>query len=308
MSTIKTILVATDLSEFSHRAAIRAAMLCASLKCNTVELLTVKEAGLPDAMGLVLKSTATAAETVLTDRVMRELRLISWQLQDNYGIHCTNNVRFGQPVPEIVARANELGAELTVIGAHGGNFFTDLFLGNNADKLARTSKSPVLLVKNQTAKAYQQVLVPVDFSENSLRAAHMALDLAPDAHITFLHVFDVVVEEQMQYVNVPHDIIHEYHLKAGEDARAELNQFVDDLQQGGQRSFSRVVQFGHPGHAICDYAKSMKPDLIVVGKHGKSRLEELLLGSASRHVMEQCFCDTLIVTAPAWAERDEIGL
>ncbi len=307
MSTIKTILVATDLSEFSHRAGIRAAMLCASLKCNIVELLTVKEAGLPDALGLVLKSTATAAETVLTDRAMRELRLISGQLQDNYGIHCTNNVRFGQPVPEIVARADELGAELTVIGAHGGNFFTDLFLGNTADKLARMSKSPVLLVKNQTAKAYRQVLVPVDFSENSRRAAHMALDLAPDAHITFLHVFDVVVEEQMQYVNVAHDIIHEYHVKAGEDARRELNQFVDDLQ-AGRRSFSRVVKFGHPGHAICDYAKSMKPDLIVVGKHGKSRFEELLLGSASRHVMEQCFCDILIVTAPAWAERDEIGL
>ncbi|SEO44685.1 universal stress protein [Nitrosovibrio sp. Nv6] len=307
MPAIKTILVATDLSEFSHRAGIRAAMICSDLKCGTVELLTVKEAGLPDALGLVLKSAPTVAETVLVDRAMRELRLISGQLHDNYGIHCTNNVKFGRPVEEIVARADELSAELTVIGAHGGNFFTDLFLGNTADKLARMSKTPMLLVKNQSMKAYRQVLVPVDFSENSRRAAHMALNIAPDAHITFLHVFDVVLEEQMQYVNVAHDIIHEHHVKAGEDARRELNQFIADLE-AGSRSFFRVVKFGHPGHVICDHAKSMKPDLIVLGKHGKSRFEELLLGSASRHVMEQCFCDVLIVPAPVWMEPGEIGL
>ncbi|SOD41697.1 universal stress protein [Nitrosovibrio sp. Nv4] len=307
MPAIKTILVATDFSEFSHRAGIRAAMLCSELKCGTVELLTVKEAGLPDALGVVLKSAPTVAETVLVDRAMRQLRLISGQLHDNYGIHCTNNVKFGRPVEEIVARADELSAELTVIGAHGGNFFTDLFLGNTADKLARMSKTPMLLVKNQSMKAYRQVLVPVDFSENSRRAAHTALNFAPDAHITFLHVFDVVLEEQMQYVNVAHDIIHEYHVKAGEDARHELNQFVADLEPGS-RSFFRVVKFGHPGHVICDHAKSMKPDLIVLGKHGKSRFEELLLGSASRHVMEQCFCDVLIVPAPPWMESGEIGL
>jgi nucleotide-binding universal stress UspA family protein len=307
MSTIKTILVATDLSEFSHQAGIRAAMLCADLKCDTVELLTVKEAGLPEALGLVLKSTPTAAETLLVDRTMRELRLISGQLHDNYGIRCTANVRFGRPVEEIIARAGELSAELTIVGAHGGNFFTDLFLGNTADKLARMSKRPMLLVKNQAAKPYRQVLVPVDFSENSRRAAHMVLNVAPHAHITFLHVFDVVLEEQMQHISVAHDVIDEYHVKAEEDARHELNRFVADIQ-AGDRQFSRVVKFGHPGHVICDYAKSMRPDLIAMGKHGKSRFEELLLGSASRHVMEQCFCDILITTVPAWGESDEVGL
>ena len=37
----------------------------------------------------------------------------------------------------------------------------------------------------------------------------MALKIAPDAHIIFLHVFDVVVEEQMRYINVPADTINQ---------------------------------------------------------------------------------------------------
>ena len=297
MTDINTILVGTDLSEFSRRAGKRAAMLCAYSECRWVELLTVKEAGLPEAMGLVLKSSAAEAEAILVDRTMRELRLTCGHLTDNHGIRCTHTVRFGRPEKEIVARADELSVGLTVIGARGGNFFTDLFLGNTADKLARMSKTPLLLVKNEITAPYSQVLVPVDFSENSRRAAQLALKVASDARITFPHVFDVIVEEQMQYVNVAHDIIHEYHVKAAEAARHDLNQFIASLDVP-RRSVSRIVAFGHPGHVIYDQAKSVKPDLIVLGKHGRSRLEEFLLGSTSRHVLEQCFCDVLIVPAP----------
>ena len=305
MQNTRTILVATDLSEFAGRAGTRAAMLCASLNWNSVELLNVKESGLPNALGLVLKKTPATAEAALVERVMRELRLICNLLQDNYGVRCAATVKFGRPEAEIVARADELAAGLTVIGAHGGNFFTDLFLGNTADKLARMSKTPLLLVKNQTTEPYRRVLVPVDFSENSMCAAQMALEIAPDAHITFLHVFDVVLEEQMQYLNTAHDTIHDYHVKAAEEARLDLNQFISGLQTGreadhrpGRHSYFRTVAFGHPGHVIYDHAKSIKADLIVMGKHGRSRFEELLLGSVSRHVIEQCFCDVLIVTGP----------
>ncbi len=305
MQNIRTILVATDLSEFSGRAGTRAAMLCASLNWNSVELLNVKEGGLPNALGLVLKKTPAVAEAALVERAMRELQLICSLLQDNYGIRCAATVKFGRPEAEIVARADELAVGLTVIGAHGGNFFTDLFLGNTADKLARMSKTPLLLVKNQTTEPYRRVLVPVDFSENSRRAAQMALEIAPDAHITFLHVFDVVLEEQMQYLNAAHDTIHDYHVKAAEDARLDLNEFIVGLQAGreadhrpGRHALFRTVAFGHPGHVIYDHAKSIKADLIVMGKHGRSRFEELLLGSVSRHVIEQCFCDVLIMTGP----------
>jgi nucleotide-binding universal stress UspA family protein len=305
VQNIRTILVATDLSEFSGRAGTRAAMLCASLNWDAVELLNVKEGGLPNALGLVLKKTPAVAEAALAERAMRELRLICNLLQDNYRVRCTSTIKFGRPEAEIVARADELAAKLTVVGAHGGNFFTDLFLGNTADKLARMSKTPLLVVKNQTTEPYHRVLVPVDFSENSRRAAQMALEIAPDAHITFLHVFDVVLEEQMHYLNTAHDTIHDYHVKAAEEARLDLNQFIADLQAGreadhqsGHHSFFRTVAFGHPGHVIYDHAKSIKADLIVMGKHGRSRFEELLLGSVSRHVIEQCFCDVLIVTGP----------
>jgi nucleotide-binding universal stress UspA family protein len=293
---IKKILAACDLSRHSLYAATRAAILCADLKCDRIELLSVKEAGLPDTLGLAMSTTSAAAESLLVERSLGELQLIAAQLQDNHGIHCTHTVKFGKPEKEIISWADQLPADLTVIGVRGGNFLTRLFLGNTADKLARTSKTPLLVVKKHPARSYRRVLVPVDFSENSRRAAHMALKIAPDAKVTFLHAFDVVVEEQMRYMNVAQDIIREYHVKAGEEALRDLNQFIAGIQ-AGDRSFSRTVIFGHPGHVICDHAKTMKPDLIVLGKHGRSRFEELLLGSVTQHALDQTSCDILIVTA-----------
>jgi nucleotide-binding universal stress UspA family protein len=294
---IKSILVAMDFSEFSRWASERAAMLGVVLNSNVVDLVTVKEAGLPDTLALVLRTTPAAAETILVDRAMRELALISAHLTDNYGIHCTRTVRFGHPDKEIVARADELSANLTVIGEHGGHFLTSLFLGNTADKLARTIKTPLLVIKKKPALHYSRVLVPVDFSENAKSAAQMALKIAPEATIDFLHVFDVILEEEMRSANINDTLLHVYHIEAEEKARLDLNRFVEDI--AGDRSISRKVAFGYPGHVICEHADSSKPDLIVLGKHGKSGLEELLLGSVSRHVLEQSSCDVLIVMRSA---------
>lgn len=306
MPDIKSILVAIDFSQFSRRVSNRAAMLGALLNSDTVDLLTVKEARLPDTLALVLKSTPVAAEAILIEQAVRELALISARLEDNYGIRCTRTVKFGRPEKEIAARAEELPADLTVIGEHGSDFFTSLFLGNTVDKLARTIKTPLLVVKKEAATSYRRVLVPVDFSESSKSAARIALKIAPDAKTDFLHVFDVVLEEQMRSADISNNFLHDYHIEAEENARRDLNQFIADIPES--RPVSREVAFGHPGHVIYDHAELTKPDLIVLGKHGKSGLEELLLGSVSRHVLEQSSCDVLIVMEPGQAEQKTLNV
>lgn len=155
-------------------------------------------------------------------------------------------------------------------------------------------KTPLLVIKKEAITPYRRVLVPVDFSENSRSAAQMALKIAPEAKIDFLHVFDIVLEEQMQSAGIGNNLVHDYHIKAEENARRDLNQFIADIQDGDNRVISREVVFGYPAHVVCDHAQSTEPDLIVLGKHGKSGLEELLLGSVSRHVLEQSSCDVLM--------------
>ncbi len=306
MRNFQHLLAATDFSERAARAETRAAMLCAELKCSSLDLLTVKDAGLPATLASVLDSNRTTAQAMLVSRAERELQRISQRLQERHDIRCSHSVRFGRPVTEILARAEELPADLVVIGAHGGNFLTDLFLGNNADKLVCAGTRPLLIVKNQPENAYQRVLVPVDFSEDSMQAARLALQIAPAAQVTFLHAFTVSFEGQMHEAGIARDVINQYRVKTAEEARRNLNQFIADLGPRPQL-LSRAVTFGFPVPVICNHAKTMKPDLIAMGKHGRSRFEELLLGSVTRRVMDQTVCDVLVSTVPQdsgeWYDR-----
>lgn len=54
-------------------------------------------------------------------------KVVDWP-EDNHGIHCPYVVRFGRPAAKIGSRADEIAADLVVIGAHGRNFCSDLFL------------------------------------------------------------------------------------------------------------------------------------------------------------------------------------
>ena len=56
-----------------------------------------------------------------------------------------------------------------------------------------------------------------------------------------------------------------------------------------------VLDNGHVGMSIVDFAKKEDVDLIVMGNRGLSGLTEFLLGSTSRYVVEHCTRPILIV-------------
>jgi nucleotide-binding universal stress UspA family protein len=46
---------------------------------------------------------------------------------------------------------------------------------------------------------------------------------------------------------------------------------------------------------IQEQIEALHSDLVVIGKHGKSGLEDLLLGSVTKEVMQYAGCDVLMV-------------
>lgn len=62
---------------------------------------------------------------------------------------------------------------------------------------------------------------------------------------------------------------------------------------------STEVLFGSPESRIVETAEEWQPDLIVVGSHGYSRWERLLLGSVSDSVVHHAPCSVLVVRAPS---------
>ncbi|HWQ37227.1 MAG TPA: universal stress protein [Burkholderiales bacterium] len=284
MTALRSILVATDFSEHARQAAIRAGVLARELGIGKVTLLHVAPP-LPLAAELQPQTRAAlrralaqhAADTGKPSDVVFEPRLEEGSVAK-------------------AIRDASAQYDLVVVGARGTNLLRDLAVGTTAERLLRMSTRPVLVVKTSPAGPYRQVLVPVDFSAGSTALVSVAGATAPSAQLTLLHAFEVLFESTMRLASASEETIQKYRRQAHDQALREMDAFVARLPMPRER-LSRAVSHGPAPARIVDMEKELRADLVVVGKHGKSLLEELLLGSVTLHTLAATACDVLVVPA-----------
>lgn len=158
--------------------------------------------------------------------------------------------------------------------------------------LSRTT-CPVLVVKQPPHEPYRRLLVPVDFSPSSLRAIRHARSIAPQAEIVLLHAFEVPFEGKLRYASVDEDAINRYWIVAKQEATQKLHALCNEAGLSSIET-QRIVLHGDPTVCIIEQEQERDCDLIVIGKHGQSVLEELLLGSVTRHVLAESQSDVLV--------------
>lgn len=295
MDRVRKILVASDHSEHARHAESRAAMLGVELKADTVEVMSLCDAKTEQCPPSPLYTATVSVES--TDMALRSTQAAVPALFRHLAeVEQRHQSCSGGGPGAIAERANEIGADVTVVAARRESFLRDIVTRFRNDELIRLSDRPVLLVNREPAAAYEKVLVAVDFSAESQRAARLALAMAPTALFTFLHVFRVNDEEMMIEHGVAADAIQAYRLRAREAARARLNSFIAALGPRKQLIY-RAIAHGQPGQVIHGHAKEINADLIAVGKHGKSRFIDLFLGSVTQRLADYSDCDILVTTS-----------
>jgi nucleotide-binding universal stress UspA family protein len=66
------------------------------------------------------------------------------------------------------------------------------------------------------------------------------------------------------------------------------------LADAGLRTQERVLE-GDPREALIEEARKERADLIVVGSHGRTGLEKLVMGSVATHVVTHAPCSVMVV-------------
>lgn len=137
----------------------------------------------------------------------------------------------------------------------------------------------------------QHVLFASDLSDSSKGAYPYACSLARDhaARLTVLHV-------------VPHGT-HAFLAAAQLGQGDSKRQFHADIMADLERHHPRVdgvpteyvLDQGNAADTVVRAAKAAGCDLIVVGKHGRSGLSRLLMGTVAEHIMRSSSCPVLVV-------------
>lgn len=198
--------------------------------------------------------------------------------------------RASQQIGEIVAARR---ADLLVVGEHGENWVNDIVLGGTALKVIEAARVPVLLVRGERPALYRDILVAADFSEHSERAARLALDAFPDAQLVLIHAWLVPLEASMRLGGAREEDIEHYRSREFAQAEAGLASLVRRLGAAEGR-LQPLALHGSPASVIFDQAEARGSDLIVIGKHGGSPLDERLLGSVTQNILYHATCDVLL--------------
>jgi nucleotide-binding universal stress UspA family protein len=291
-----SILVATDFSETSHSAVHRAAMI-AQEQGARLELVHVVSDGSLERVQRLITSAPEEVNAERTESRRDDVQQLADELIATYRIPVDVRVLHGPIVPMLTEQADVAEAALMVFGARGISALRRWLIGSTPERALRDTTRPVLVVKQPPRTPYRRALVPVDFSLHAQAAVHMARLLAPAADLVLLHVAEVPFEGKLVQGGINEANLRTMREAAAEAAAQAMDDFVHRLNIH-EVLVRTMVAHADVSAAIVEHETKYECDLVVMGKRGTSLLDDLLLGSVTRHVLAQSTADVLV------AERD----
>jgi nucleotide-binding universal stress UspA family protein len=202
----------------------------------------------------------------------------------------------GLPWQQIVETARcEPGLGLIVIGTHGRTGLSRVLLGSVAELVVRHAPCPVLTIRPGNEPApYTRVLCPVDLSRPAREAVKLAAAMVKPggAGITLLHVVELPVSYAGE-LPAP-----DFHRDLDARSAALLDRWTTDLQAAVNVPVAQMTRIGRPGAqilALLEHDRSF--DLVVMGSHGHTGIERMLLGSVAEKVVRHARCPVLVAHA-----------
>ena len=143
-------------------------------------------------------------------------------------------------------------------------------------------------------KTIRKILYATDYSESSVPACDYALTLAglAGAEIHVLHVIGEFADRRKSQIQPEAMVLLEREVEL--QAIKEMEDFCRGKFDEEVRYQTEVVM-GIPFEEILKRAKSLSADLIVVGTHGRTGLEHVLVGSTAERLVRRSTIPVLTV-------------
>ena len=157
------------------------------------------------------------------------------------------------------------------------------------------------------------VLVALDGSATSNAGLRVALDLARDrdAALTGLHVIDdrgIVIN--LREGHLPAEYFHKLYAAMRKRGQSVLTKAEAVARRAGVPMTAVLADAGGKmvAQAILDQSRKMKPDLIVMGTHGRRGIARAIMGSDAEEVLRETNIPMLFVRSPRYPKRRNVAL
>lgn len=201
----------------------------------------------------------------------------------------------GDPRVEIVQAAEDLAADLVVVGGRGLSPLKRALLGSVSTTVVRHVPCPALVVKGRR-RGLRTALLALDGSADSLRAARFfaSLPLDPGLRLRLLAVVELPIlatgPETSGGLPPMDQLLRDWQAQAERTLRSVEADF-----KGRVAGIEVSVVVGRPDEQIVSAASDPQVDLVVVGARGLGAFRRMLLGSVSEYVLHHAACPVLVV-------------
>lgn len=285
MYNLRRVLAATDGSEHG-RAALITGSSCAKRFGAELAVVSVAEAVMLP-LGV---ETATLHQTVAEELQRKVLAQGAEADVPDAAVH----LRKGLAAPTINDVAEEIDADLIIVGAHPRPSVARFLVGSTAERVIRLAHRPVLVATDGRTEPFQRILAAVDLSAQSRRVLAVALGIAEacGAAVRALYVQDRLTPMLLEAA-----LFDEKETRHA--AASQLRKTLAKISVPSEVVMSQEVREGHAGHEILHAAEEWGADLVVMGTHGFGFFNRLLLGSISVYVLRHGHLATLVVPRTA---------
>ncbi len=203
-------------------------------------------------------------------------------------VPCYVSIKEGDTDDAILNESKLHKADMIIIGAHSKAKGKKRFLGTTAQKIAHKSHLPILIVKDDAKRQYQNIIAPTDFQTQSKQSILFAKNIFPYSKINIVHASETI------YTEGPYTLVDRNNKHYNEVAKACAEKDLKDFMQDVYVEKGKIIGGGSDNkEALLKYIKKGSYDLVVVGSRGTAGLHALL-GSFASYLLRESETDVLV--------------
>lgn len=264
---MKKIIVPIDFSNHSENALKAAALLSkkTDVTIYALHMLDFQEDNLTQSIGY-------KQEQVIIFLKLAEKRFKKF-LEKEYlkGVKVVPLIKHFKVFKEINSIAEEVNADLIIMGSHGVSGLKELLMGSNTEKVIRFAKAPVLVIKSELKDVdFNDIVYATDFSETSIKAYQKML-----ATLSFLNA-----KKHLLYVNLPNEKFK---------TTPEMDALAHNFLMKAEGNIDRLINVNFVcaksiEEGLLNFSNVVGADLITLITHGRKGLSHVLSGSISEDI------------------------
>jgi len=226
------------------------------------------------------------------------------------GVEVACEVAEGSPAEEIVAEAERRPGTLVAMTTHGYNGVARWVLGSVAERVLRTTTTPLLLVRARSPNAFDpavtlsRVLIPLDGSPLAERILPYAMEVVRGLSLEVVLLRVVPSRRELaRFLGDTADMLASSLEQARKEAQDYLEGMKKRLLAEGAPSVSLRLEEGDPFRVIVAVARETQDNLVAMSTHGRGGLGRWIIGSVTDRVVQHSG-DPVLVVRPEMGQEE----